>query len=75
MMIEVMILGILLYVILEYNGSISTNKFIIDNQDIFKKLKEKDYDFYAKARYGDSIDVEASLLSYLNLVISTAYFQ
>ena len=59
MMIEVMILGILLYVILEYNGSISTNKFIIDNQDIFKKLKEKDYDFYAKARYGDSIDVEA----------------
>ena len=41
MMIEVMILGILLYVILEYNGSISTNKFIIDNQDIFKKLKEK----------------------------------
>ena len=59
MMIEVMILGILLYVILEYNGSISTNKFIMDNQDIFKKLKEKDYDFYAKARYGDSIDVEA----------------
>ena len=53
MMIEVMILGILLYVILEYNGSISTNKFIIDNQDIFKKLKEKDYDLYAKARYGD----------------------
>ena len=59
MLIEVMILGILLYVILEYNGSISTNKFIMDNQDIFKKLKEKDYDFYAKARYGDSIDVEA----------------
>ena len=59
MLIEVMILGILLYIILEYNGSISTNKFIMDNQDIFKKLKEKDYDFYAKARYGDSIDVEA----------------
>ena len=35
MLIEVMILGILLYIILEYNGSISTNKFIMDNQDIF----------------------------------------
>ena len=24
----------------------------------FKKLKEKDFDFYAKAKYGDSVDVE-----------------
>ena len=57
MLIEVVILAIILYIILEYNGSISTNKFINDNQDIFMKLKEKDYDFYAKAKYGDSIDV------------------
>ena len=58
MMIEVMLLGVILYIILEYNGSISTNKFIIDNEDLFKKLKEKDFDFYAKAKYGDSVDVE-----------------
>ena len=58
MLIEVIILGVLLYIILEYNGSISTNKFIVDNQDLFKKLKEKDYDFYAKAKYGDAIDVD-----------------
>ena len=58
MMIEVMLLGVSLYIILEYNGSISTNKFIIDNEDLFKKLKEKDFDFYAKAKYGDSVDVE-----------------
>lgn len=58
MLIEVLILGVLLYAILEYNGSISTNKFIIDNNDIFIKLKEKDYDFFVKARYGDAIDVE-----------------
>lgn len=58
MLIEVMLLGIILYAILEYNGSISTNKFIVDNEDIFKKLKEKDFDFYAKAKYGDSIDIE-----------------
>ena len=58
MLVEVMILGIILYAILEYNGSISTNKFIVDNQDLFKKMKEKDFDFYAKSKYGDSIDVE-----------------
>ena len=58
MLIEVLLLGVLLYVILEYNGSISTNKFIVDNSDIFKKLKEKDFDFYVKAKYGDAIDVE-----------------
>lgn len=58
MLIEALILGVILYVILEYNGSISTNKFIVDNRDLFNKLREKDFDFYAKARYGDSIDVE-----------------
>ena len=57
MLIEVVILGIILFVILEYNGSISTNKFISDNQDVFLKLKEKDFDFYAKAKYGDAIDI------------------
>ena len=58
MMIEMLILGVLIYIILEYNGSISTNKFVIDNSDLFKKLKEKDFEFYAKAKYGDSVDVE-----------------
>lgn len=58
MIIEVVILGVILYLILEYNGSISTNKFLTDNRDIFLKLKEKDFDFYAKARYGDSIDLD-----------------
>lgn len=58
MLFEVLGLGILLYVVLEYNGSISTNKFIVDNKDIFVKLKESDFEFYARARYGDAIDTE-----------------
>lgn len=59
MLIEVLILGVLLYVILEYNGSISTNKFLNDNKDIFIKMKEKDYDFYLKAKYGDAVDIQS----------------
>ena len=58
MLIEVIILGLLLYVMLEYNGSISTNKFIHDNKDLFYKMKEKDYDFYAKAKYGQAVDID-----------------
>ena len=59
MLIEGLIIGVLLYVILEYNGSISTNKFLNDNKDIFIKTKEKDYDFYLKAKYGDAVDIQS----------------
>ena len=58
MYIEVMVIGVLLYIVLDYTGSISTNKFIIDNEKKIKKLKEKDFDFYAKTKYGDSVDIE-----------------
>ena len=59
MFIEVIILGILLFIILQYNGSVSVNKFVNDYQDIFMRIKESDFDFYAKARYGDSVDIQA----------------
>ena len=58
MMLEILILGVLIYIILEYNGSISTNKFVMDNSDLFKKLKERILNFMPKAKYGDSVDVE-----------------
>ena len=58
MYIEVIILGILLFFILVYNGSFSVNKFVNDYQDIFMRLKENDYDFYAKAKYGETIDIQ-----------------
>ena len=67
MLFEVIILGVLLYIILEYNGSISTNKFVVDNADVFQKLKESDFEFYAKARYGDAIDTEKLFNSRLKM--------
>ncbi len=59
MFVEVIILGLVLFFILQYNGSLSVNKFVNDYQDIFMHLKEDDFDFYAKAKYGDSIDLQA----------------
>ena len=56
MYIEIMIIGVLLFVVLSVNGYIKPNKFIYDNQDIFMKLKEDDYDFLVRAKYGDGLD-------------------
>lgn len=56
MYLEVFALGIIIFIVLTVNGFIKPNKFIQDNQDIFMKLKEDDYAFLVKAKYGDGVD-------------------
>ena len=56
MYFEILAIGIISFVVLTINGYIKPNKFIQDNQDIFMKLKEEDYDFLVKAKYGDGLD-------------------
>ena len=56
MYIEILILGIIIFAVLTANGFIKPNKFIQDNQDILFKLKEDNYDFLVKAKYGDGLD-------------------
>lgn len=56
MYFEIFILGIVIFFLLNYSGRINTRRFIDDNQDIFLKLKEDDYDFYVQAKYGDQVD-------------------
>ena len=56
MYFEILLVGVLLFIILTANGFINPNKFIQDNQDIFMKLKESDYNFLVKAKYGDGLD-------------------
>ncbi len=56
MYVEILIIGILVFVVLTVNGYVKPNKFIYDNQDIFMKLKESDYEFLVKAKYGDGVD-------------------
>ena len=53
MYFEVFILAALLLFGLNYTGKISANRFVADNEVYFRKLKESDWDFYVKARYGD----------------------
>jgi len=56
MYIEILLLGVIVFVVLTANGFIKPDKFIQDNQDIFYKLKEDDYAFLVKAKYGDGLD-------------------
>lgn len=53
---EILIVGIIILFILEYNRKIDTNKFIKDNKQYFRALKEDDYDFLVKAKYGDKVE-------------------
>ena len=56
MYFEIVIVAVIIFVVLTTNGFINPNKFIQDNSDIFHKLKEEDYDFLVKAKYGDGLD-------------------
>jgi len=56
MYIEAVLIVIILFIALQANGSISLNKFIKDNKEYFKTMKESDYEFLLKAKYGDGID-------------------
>src|SRR5690554_6258955 len=68
---EIVIIGIIALFVLEYNKRISTNRFIKDNLTHFRVLKEKDYDFYVKARYGETADPEILFSSRVRLSLIT----
>lgn len=55
MYIEILIIGVIIFAILIYNGAISTSKFFGENKGIFELLQEKDYEFLLRAKYGDRV--------------------
>ncbi len=55
---EMILIGLIALGVLQYQKRINTNKFIKDNIQYFKFLKEDDYEFLVKAKYGDSADPE-----------------
>ena len=54
--IPIIIIGIIVIFIMAYTGRINTNKFLVDNEVYFKKLKEDDWDFYCRAKYGEGVN-------------------
>ena len=56
MQIEIAVIAVIIFFILTYSGKISINKLVADNEMYLRKLKESDWDFYVKAKYGDSVN-------------------
>lgn len=56
MQIEMVILAVIMFFIFTYSGRISINKLVVDNEMYLRRLKEGDYDFYVKAKYGDKVN-------------------
>ena len=40
---------------MNYTGRINVNKLLLDNEMYFRKLKEEDWDFLVRAKYGDGV--------------------
>ena len=53
---EILVVGIILILLFNYLGTFSFNKFVSDNRVVFEKLKEDDYDFFVRSKYGDKAD-------------------
>ncbi len=58
MAVEILIIGVIILFVMIYTGRINTNKFIQDNEVLFRKLKEDDWDFYVRAKYGDGANAD-----------------
>jgi len=52
---EILLIGIILFFILIYNNTINTKNFMGENGKYFQILKEKDYEFLLRAKYGDRV--------------------
>ena len=57
---EILLVGVIIFFVLIYNKKISTKSFLGDNKRLFDTLKEKNYEFLLRAKYGDRIvDVDS----------------
>ena len=68
---EILIVGVILIFVFNYVGFFSFNKFVEDNNMLFERLKEKDYEFYLRSKYGDKVDVNARYQSRVKIAIVT----
>ena len=53
MQIEIVIIAIIVFLIMTTSGQISINQLVSDNQHLFMRLKESDWDFFVRAKYGN----------------------
>lgn len=55
MYIEILLIGVIIFFLLIYNGNINTSKFFGEHKGLFDLLQEKDYEFLLRAKYGERV--------------------
>lgn len=58
MYFEIIALGALFLIVLNYTKVIDVKKCINDNVIYFRRFKESDYDFLVRAKYGEGVDLD-----------------
>ena len=58
MQIEIIIIAVIVFLIMTMGGQININQLISDNQKLFMRLKESDWDFYIRAKYGNNVNTD-----------------
>ena len=74
---EIIIVGVIIFIVSEYSGIVSTGKFISDYQKALMRFKEEDYEFLLKTRYGGEVDVQTfynTRLKYALIALAFALF-
>ncbi len=56
MQAEILIIAIIIFTVMSINGQINIPELISDNEALFRKLKESDWDFLVRSKYGDSVN-------------------
>lgn len=74
MYFEIAALAVIILLVMQYVGGFSINKFVDDNATYFKRLQENDFEFYAKAKYGDAIDIDKLFNSRLKNALLVGLF-
>jgi hypothetical protein len=63
---------------MSYNGQVSLKELINDNYYLFRKLKEDDWDFYVRAKYGDTSASDAIFIKRIRngliVIVITLFF-
>ncbi len=58
MQVEIIIIAVIIFFVMTYNGQLSIKQLISDNFVLFRKLKEEDWDFYVRAKHGDNVNAD-----------------
>lgn len=79
MQLEIIIIAIIIFFVMTYNGQLSIKQFISDNFILFRKLKESDWDFYVRAKHGDNVNADDLFIKRLRnglivIVVSIFFF-